>query len=689
MQHRFCLPIVAGALCLVAGCATSPTVSTRSLLAEMTDLDGLAEYPRPAFTCRQFSSYDRAARSPDEDWFANNDCGQFLRIEEVNGRQEHVLMDAAGPGAIVRIWSANPQGTLRIYIDHEPEPRLTAPLKDLLGGEVPGVPEPIAGQRSRGWNCYLPIPYAAHCKVTCDQGGFYYHVNYRTYPAGTPVESFTVAQLDGLRTPIQAVAQQLDRACVCDGVPQPWLADADAAALTTAARGQFGWRARYRQRVLTLAPSQQIDLSNLLRPGPAAIVGLRAHVEAPDVSAALRQLVLTAEFDGAQTVLCPLGDFFGAAPGLNPYGSLPTGVTKDGGLWCRWVMPYRDAARLAVKNLGQQPVDLRVGAVTAPHRWSDRSMHFHAQWRVAHDVPTRPFRDWNYVDIEGRGVFVGAAFAITNPVKIWWGEGDEKIYVDDEPFPSHFGTGTEDYFGYAWCCNEMFTHAYHNQPRCDGPGNYGHTAVNRWHILDRIPFTTRFKFDMELWHWTPDIELPQISATTYWYARPGASSNRPPVAAADLKVVQLPPYVPHRVAGVLEGEDLPVVELTSGEAVVQDIMACSNEAHRWWYGAAPGDHLTVTFPVPDAGKYRVLFRGVIARDYGIVQLHVNGTPAGGPVDGYHDSVTVSEEIDLGEFVLSKGDQQLRIEIVGTNPNAIAKHMFGLDYVRLVPVDAGE
>ena len=32
----------------------------------------------------------------------------------------------------------------------------------------------------------------------------------------------------------------------------------------------------------------------------------------------------------------------------------------------------------------------------------------------------------------------------------WWGEGDEKIWVDGESFPSIFGTGTEDYFGGAW-----------------------------------------------------------------------------------------------------------------------------------------------------------------------------------------------------------------------------------------------
>ena len=54
------------------------------------------------------------------------------------------------------------------------------------------------------------------------------------------------------------------------------------------------------------------------------------------------------------------------------------------------------------------------------------------------------------------------------PGAAWWGEGDEKIYVDGEAFPSLFGTGTEDYFGYAWSTTETFAHAYHAQTRAPG-----------------------------------------------------------------------------------------------------------------------------------------------------------------------------------------------------------------------------
>ena len=176
-----------------------------------------------------------------------------------------------------------------------------------------------------------------------------------------------------------------------------------------------------------------------------------------------------------------------------------------------------------------------------PWQWNDRSLLFHAKWRIEKDLPSRPFTDWTHLECSGNGRFVGGALHVINPVRGWWGEGDEKIYVDGETFPSHFGTGTEDYYGYAWCSNERFVHAYHNQPRCDGPGNYGNTSVNRFHILDDIPFTRSFKFDMENWHSNPTCDTTR-AAVSYWYARPGCWDDWffGPMTRDDVKIEPMP-----------------------------------------------------------------------------------------------------------------------------------------------------
>ncbi len=632
-------------------------VNIRSLLGEMTDLANLAEFPDPPYTCKQFSSYDPASISPQQrGWFANADRGHFLRVEERADRKEYVMLDADGPGAIVRIWSANPEGTMRIYLDHSKEPTLEAPMTELLGGTMPGVPAPIAGERSRGWNCYFPFPYARHCKITSDNGDLYYHVNYRTYWAGTEVETFRLGMLDELAEEIDAVAQALSKPKDATSVPP--------AAVRTSS-------------TFAIAPGASYAVAQF--EGPKYIFEFIVQLSYGGTAEALRGLALTMTFDGEETVAAPLGDFFGAAPGINPYDSLPVTVEKDGVMRARWVMPFEKSAKIRIHNWSDRQVVVSAEYAAAPYTWTERSMHFSAKWRTEFDVPTRPKRDWNYLSVGGRGVFCGAALAIANPVRVWWGEGDEKIYVDGETFPSHFGTGTEDYFGYAWCSNEPFTSAYHNQPRCDGPANYGHTAVNRWHVMDRIPFTKDFRFDMELWHWE-DTKV-DMSVVTYWYARPGGADAFPPIKPSDLRLVELPEYEPPRVEGAIEGETMRVIEKT-GCAGWQAIPGCSNDQHFWWRRGQPGDKLVLGFDVPQAGTWRVFARFVKALDYGIVQLSINGKDVGQPLDLFNNGVLVCEEVDLGVIDLTQGENRLKATIIGANDQAVREYMFGLDYVRL-------
>lgn len=622
----------------------------------MTNLAGLASYPNPAFTCRQFSSYDPRSRSPSEEWFANDDCGHYMRQEQNAGRTEYVMVDTPGPGAIVRIWSANPAGTLRIYVDGSDQPVIESPMSDLLGGKFPGLPRPIAGEYSKGWNLYFPILYERGCKVTSDKGGFYYHVNYRTYEPGTRVKSFSLDQLRSLAPRIQKVIGVLS---------EPGRATAGNSGIPFELR---------------LAPGQRVEQKFF---GPQAITRAVVRVDAADVESALRAIVLRASFDDEQTVEAPLGDFFGSAPGINAYAGLPLGMTPEGEMYSQWYMPFKENALVELENLGKEPATVSGEIVLADCRWTDDMLHFHARWRVEHDVPTRPMQDWNYLNVIGRGVFAGVAFAIDNPVRDWWGEGDEKIYVDDEPFPSHFGTGTEDYYGYAWCWPVPFTHAYHAQPRVDGPGNYGRTSVNRFHVLDRIPFGKSFKFDMELWHWNDKCKV-NMAVVAYWYARPGATDGFKTIRASDVALRPMPAYVVPRVAGAMEGESLRIVRVT-GTADPQDWDGTSGGRHLWWHaGMKPGDVLAVEFSSPKAGKYEVIGRFLRARDYGIHQIAINGTKAGDPIDFYNPDVKPSDQINLGEFELKQTGNEFSVTVVGANEKAIKSYMFGLDYILLKP-----
>jgi len=186
-------------------------------------------------------------------------------------------------------------------------------------------------------------------------------------------------------------------------------------------------------------------------------------------------------------------------------------------------------------------------------------MHFHGNWRMDDPVPGTPFLDWNFIDITGKGVFVGDAWTVLCPDKGWWGEGDEKIYIDDDydkaRFPSHFGTGTEDYYGWAGGVNpdgrDQFSMPFLSNVRVGNPANpRGYNISTRCRVLDAIPFRSRLRFDMEASAGTQirnPWNLLHYSAVTFWYARPGARHNRspeperatqPPMTVEQLEAVQ-------------------------------------------------------------------------------------------------------------------------------------------------------
>ena len=111
-----CMTIFAFALLFLGAVRPvwSTTVSLSSLLDEMTDRTALVS--KSNYVSFQASSYDRAAKSPEENWFANNDTSQFIREETNSGRKEWVLMEADGSGTITRWWITAPHYKNNFYI---------------------------------------------------------------------------------------------------------------------------------------------------------------------------------------------------------------------------------------------------------------------------------------------------------------------------------------------------------------------------------------------------------------------------------------------------------------------------------------------------------------------------------------------------------------------------------------------
>ena len=143
-----------------------------------------------------------------------------------------------------------------------------------------------------------------------------------------------------------------------------------------------------------------------------------------------------------------------------------------------------------------------------------------------------------------------------------------------------------------------------------------------------------------------------------------------------------------RVAGAIEGETMKIAEVTGGAARSQKMNPFpkdrwSGTDHLWWTGAKPGDRLVLNFSAPADGKYELFAVMTKARDYGIVQLSIDGTQAIQPIDLFNSpDVITTGIVSLGTHQLKAGEHQLAIEITGANPKAVKGYMFGLDYLYL-------
>lgn len=499
-------------------CFAQKQVSLATLLHELTDNSAVAQWPDPYYQELQASSYDRGSISPDRSgWFANDDRSQYIRTEIIDGRKEQVMMDADGPGAIVRFWltTFKRNGNIRIYFDGNKIPTITVPAYDLMKSSLNlGVAllQPHSSYEPKekgGSTLYLPMPYAKHCKITfedndTDNQPRYYQVNYRTYTAGTKVKTFSLQQLKSLSKLTSSVNEKLLHP---DSVVK-------------------GKQIKTAQEI---APQKQLTLK--LPNGASAIKYVVIKIKPAnndDYEQALRSTILRIKFDGVQTVWCPLGDFAGSGVGAYPLQSWYRAIDNDSSLISRWIMPYRVSAEISLLNLSDKPVNASILVITNKWAWNANSMYFHTNWKSENNVAIKQSEEnkpleWDFNNITGRGVFIGDVLAVYNHMHKWYGEGDQKLWVDNKSFPVEYGTGTEDYYNTSWAPVVLYQTPFANAPRADNQDSFGHNTFTRTRNLDAVPFKNNFRYSLEMLGW--ENGTADFAVTTYWYGFRNAKSG--------------------------------------------------------------------------------------------------------------------------------------------------------------------
>ncbi len=515
------------------------------LVDRLYDFEALSKVPKTGERTMNFSSYDRSSVYDSLTdtylrWDANSDGNGFIRKEG----DEMVIFEADGPGVIWRIWSAlAKEGHVKIYMDGEQKPSVDKPFRELFEkfeDEYPPLNFPnLVMTLSRGRNFYIPMPFQKHCKITMSgDWGNYYHVIYSKLPNGTiPDKSF-----DGTYSNEGKIA----------------LANADRILENRGFQRKI-YPDEHEDRIdIEIGPGEKREISKIL--GPWAINRLELTFQDKDrTSDIFGDLWFDFSWDDKHmsAVHSPIGMFFGMGRDLANYRGMPIGVMGNT-LYSDWYMPFHEKGSMAIVNTGEKPYKITLKVVR--HQLGaqeDDFLYFNAKWHgddssekdkpIDDSLTQNQGReiDWPMIAVKGTGRFCGVTLHIANfweepkeepsswwygiggekTIDWWWGEGDEKFFVDGEKFPSTFGTGSEDYIGYAWSAEPpfpTFQSPFASQPATPITGK-GHTVVNRFHIADNVPFNLSFEAYIERYKgriWGKQNEnICEYDVVAYYYLK--------------------------------------------------------------------------------------------------------------------------------------------------------------------------
>lgn len=695
-----CVLLAVGLISCPTTVSQNQAITTENLFKEMIDMTGLTYFPDPPYRTVQFSSFDHRSILPGgPDWFANSDgfggepVPNFVEVIQEPGEDgigEYLMADVRGPGAIVRLWTAAISGQVKLFLDDQIDPLYDGPAQDFFQKTYDSFPEIDGLNRERLAETvyqrdasYAPIPFASGMRLVWTgnlEEIHFYQIGVRLYQERTKIQTFSPQDLIHYRETIEEVINSLfdpdeNLQPISEEVPLEFAA--------------------------TIQPGAEQEILSI--EGPKALERLILRLQAEDMDLALRQTlihVICDDYPWGQ-VQSPVGDLFGAAPGINPYQSLPFTVRPDGNMICRFVMPFEKNMKINVINQGEQVVEVRGTGLPMPYVWDkERSMHFRARWRVDHNMiaSNRAVQDLPFIDAHGKGLYVGTVSYLLNPNDVptpygsWWGEGDEKVFVDDDAVPSVFGTGSEDYYNYSWSSPEIFYFPYCGQPRNDGPGNRGFVTNFRWHILDPLPFQSNIRFYMELYSHerTPGLSYARMG---YHYARPGVSDDHMAIMPEDLRHLELPEvWKPAARMGARDSVIYEAEQIISERIHTRLVQGRLYSGARLltWYPRNPGESKAFSFRVPEKGKYRVHFAVALNPDSGSVSAALNDRLT--PLANYEGIIDLNRpyryllrNFTMPTTELDAGRHTLILKFEGA-PAAAERPEVGVDFIWIQKTD---
>lgn len=470
-----------------------------SSFAELLDIRSVSKVK--AWRTFQASGYDRQG--------GFYDSGNFIRVE---AGPRYVLMETTGPGCIDRMWftykgePGQEPYDLLIYLDSKEKPVIHVDLDALFSGRHAPFIAPLAGlcgnKRHPGRYSYVPIAFKSYCQVVLVPTArkeryqyranslgvtiphIYYQITYRKSEAGHKVKPFRW-ELDSRDREVLAEVRDLWSDCGSS----PWPKQSEL-----------------KQRTVEkeLQPHRATPVFEV--EGPGVAYALRLSVEDP------RGLWLTIYWDEARNpqISAPLGCFFACSDTVKPSGDVK-------GLWlgyaeryyyCYLPMPFCKSAKIAIRSELDAATSVKAHIEYQPETPAaqDGLLCTHR-----YDHPSPPVgQRYEVLNVKGKGHFVG--LVMDRPGQM---EGDDFFFVDGEQQPSIHGTGTEDYYNFAWGLSHTGSLALHgitiqaNTPIC-----------YRMHTPWGICFRKSLLIEWEHGHDTkrgPNLDTRRYSGVVFYY----------------------------------------------------------------------------------------------------------------------------------------------------------------------------
>ncbi len=431
-----------------------------------------------------------------------------------------------------------------------------------------------------------------------------------------------------------------------------------------------------------IEPGETLTIADLEGPGRIVHLWFTMGAKEPQVG---KKAVLRCYWDGEKdpSVESPINDFFCSGHAMDAeVNSLPIRVTGDGNARnCWFPMPFRKSAKVTMTNDGKERLVLYyyVDWQKLPSLPEDE-LYFHAKYRQ--EYPCIPGRDYLFLEAEGRGHYVGCNLSVRLHEKLWWGEGDDRFYIDGDTEPTIAGTGSEDYFCDAYGLRQREGLFYGVPILEDNEAPYARTTAYRFHIPDPIPFKRSLKFTIEHKAW---VVLPSgkwdgfserwddYSSVAYWY------QTEPHKEFFKLPPVEDRFYKDDTV--VIEAEALLDAATSEGAKPERQDGHWSGGAQILFAPDGPDASLTLEVPIEKTGVYSLGIDLTKADDYGKYRILFDGKEIA-TTNLYSDDL--SSTMVTTEFQeIKQGKHTLTFECTGKS-NASRSYFLGIDKIELRP-----